>query len=77
MASRAFYTYYSLRTVRYQLHGLRRRTFRLRFYSEDLSSNPKDAQVKDLGRAIVDDFATIRSTYREDLLSPTIIQCIH
>lgn len=37
-----------------------------RYYSAaDLPSEPRDPRVKDLGRAIVDDFAMIRSTYRK------------
>ncbi|KAI4106085.1 MAG: hypothetical protein L6R37_002349 [Teloschistes peruensis] len=36
-----------------------------RYYSAaDLPSEPRDPRVKDLGRAIVDDFAMIRSTYQ-------------
>lgn len=37
---------------------------RARFYSDDISGKPQDADVRKLGRAIVDDFATIRSKYR-------------
>lgn len=76
MASRSFCACRYLRTVPRQSYELHRRTAQFRFYSEDLSGNPKDAHVRDLGRAIVDDFATIRSTYREDLLIFTIIQYI-
>ncbi|KAL8942040.1 MAG: hypothetical protein Q9216_001893 [Gyalolechia sp. 2 TL-2023] len=37
---------------------------RARFYSDDISGKPEDANIRNLGRAIVDDFATIRSKYQ-------------
>lgn len=37
---------------------------RARFYSDDISGKPQDAGVRNLGRAIVDDFATIQSKYQ-------------
>ncbi|KAL8834942.1 MAG: hypothetical protein Q9170_003519 [Blastenia crenularia] len=42
--------------------GLRLPTARL--LDDDISGNPQDAEVRNLGRAIVDDFATIRSKYQ-------------
>ncbi|KAL8941158.1 MAG: hypothetical protein Q9211_001932 [Gyalolechia sp. 1 TL-2023] len=40
------------------------RRHRARFYSDDISGKPEDTDVRNLGRAIVDDFATIRSKYQ-------------
>lgn len=47
-----------------------------RFCNEDIPGKPQDAQVRNLGRAIVDDFAAIRSKYRKaPYVATQWIQC--
>ncbi|KAL8731852.1 MAG: hypothetical protein Q9166_003136 [cf. Caloplaca sp. 2 TL-2023] len=51
----------SLRFYQTRTHNVR---VSVRFYSAEISGKPQDTGVRNLGRAIVDDFATIRSKYR-------------
>lgn len=67
MASRALYSCQSFRFSRSQHNNLQLLALQVRLYSDDIPGKPQDADVRNLGRAIVDDFATIRSKYRKAL----------
>ncbi len=65
MAFRTSHSCLSFRSWRSKHNKLQFLAIQVRFHSEDLPGKPQDTRVRKLGRAIVDDYATIRSKYRK------------